>query len=205
MARPQVSVSNLCASGDDQPNGAPPGSTTSQHLLHYRPLRRDNGLSQINRSDRAVTVWMVRAGKDGEQEEMALAKSVAVVGWPELPDMTPVSTRQDLRILLEASYPEEKPKTLANWESQLWPLRDTIQEGDIVMLPLKTRSDIAIGRVKGPYAYRADLPRGPFHTRPVDWLKELPRNAFDQDILYSPGISRGRRSDTPFADGRHVW
>jgi restriction system protein len=134
-----------------------------------------------------MTVWMVRAGKDGAQEEMALAEGLAVIGWSELPDLSPITTRAALREALSAAYPEEKAKTLSNWESQIWPLRDTIQDGDLVVLPLKTRADIAIGRVTGPYAYRTDLPKGPYHTRPVDWLKELPRNAFDQDLLYSLG------------------
>lgn len=150
-----------------------------------------------------MTVWMVRAGKDGAQEELALANGLAVIGWSEVPDLTAVNTRDGLRHALQMAYPDKKPKTLSNWESQIWPLRDTMQIGDLVVLPLKTRADIAIGKVTGPYQYRTDLLKGPYHVRPVQWLKELPRNAFDQDLLYTFGafmtVCRVERND---AEGR---
>lgn len=57
-----------------------------------------------------------------------------------------------------------------------------------MVLPLKTRSAIAVGKVVGPYQHRTDLGDEIRHTRPVEWLrKDLPRTAFDQDLLYSLG------------------
>lgn len=134
-----------------------------------------------------MTMWLVRAGKAGEREKLALETGSAVIGWDELPDLTSCTTRDGLRSLLKATYPDQKPKTLMSWESQVWPFRETIAVGDLVVLPLKTRSDIAFGRVKGPYQFRSDLPGGHLHTRPVEWLKEFPRSAFDKDILFSFG------------------
>ena len=119
-------------------------------------------------------MWLVRAGKVGEREKLALETGTAIIGWEELPDLTPCTTRDALRALMESVYPDQKPKTLMNWESQVWPFRDSIAAGDLVVLPLKTRADIAVGRVKGPYQYRTDLSRLPLHTRPVEWLKEFP-------------------------------
>ena len=74
-----------------------------------------------------------------------------------------------------------------NWLSQIWPVRDTIKVGDLVALPLKSRSAIVVGKVTGGYKYRKDLPGGSFHTRPVNWIREFPRNEFDKDILFSLG------------------
>jgi restriction system protein len=132
-------------------------------------------------------MWLVRAGKVGEREKLALETGTAIIGWEELPDLTPCTTRDALRALMESVYPDQKPKTLMNWESQVWPFRDSIAAGDLVVLPLKTRADIAVGRVKGPYQYRTDLSTTPLHTRPVEWLKEFPRSAFDKDLLFSFG------------------
>lgn len=53
--------------------------------------------------------------------------------------------------------------------------------------PLKRRPAIASGRVKGPYQYRPDLPPNAQHTRSVKWIKEVPRTAIEQDLLYSFG------------------
>jgi restriction system protein len=134
-----------------------------------------------------MALWLVRAGKYGEREELALESGNAVVGWQELPDLSSITDRDALKRLLAKVYPNEKPKRLLNWESQLWPIINTIQPGDLLVLPLKSRAMIAVGRVTGPYKYRTDLEKQGLHTRPVKWLKELPRSVFDKDLLYSFG------------------
>jgi restriction system protein len=134
-----------------------------------------------------MAVWLVRAGKYGQREEAALEKSMAVIGWDELPDLTPIKSRDALAQLLKQTYPDDGPNTLANWNGQLWAFRDRIQKNDLVVLPLKGRSAIAIGRVAGAYSYQPKGTDG-YHTRPVKWLRtDIPRTAFDQDLLYSFG------------------
>jgi hypothetical protein len=71
---------------------------------------------------------------------------------------------------------------------QLWAFRGRVEDGDLVVLPLKTQSAIAIGKATGPYEYRTDLGDSIRHARPVEWLvTDLPRTTFDQDLLYSLG------------------
>jgi restriction system protein len=134
-----------------------------------------------------MALWLVRAGKHGERENLALEKGAAIIGWEDVPDLSGIADRGALEKLLIEVYPDEKPKRLSNWESQLWPIVNAIQPGDLVVLPLKTRSMIAIGNVTGSYQYRTDIAERGLHTRPVKWLKEVPRSAFDQDLLYSFG------------------
>ncbi len=72
--------------------------------------------------------------------------------------------------------------------SQIWAFYRRIQAGDLIVLPLKTQSAIAIGEATGGYKYRTDLPFETTHTRPVNWLKkDIPRTAFSQDLLHSLG------------------
>jgi len=138
-----------------------------------------------------MRAWLVRAGRLGEQEALALRDNLAVIGWAELPDLSGQHTRQSLMELLQQTYPDASSKRLMNWQAQLWAFLHTISEGDLVVLPLKTTSAVAIGEVVGGYKYRGDLPPRARHTRPVKWLKvDLPRTAFGQDLLYSHG---GRR------------
>ena len=134
-----------------------------------------------------MTLWLIRAGKHGEREVLALENNVAIIGWEEIPNLSGCVTRDQLTSLLASTYPGSRSKTLSNWESQIWPVCNTIADGDFVVLPLKKRADIAIGEVSGGYQYRTDLPGGPFHTRSVKWLKEFPRSAFDKDLLFSFG------------------
>ena len=59
-----------------------------------------------------------------------------------------------------------------------------------VVLPRKLTSQIAIGRVTGPYEYQ-QVDNAFRHVRPVKWLQtDLPRTVFEQDILYSLGSLR---------------
>lgn len=135
-----------------------------------------------------MALWLVRAGKLGEREELALAKGMAVIGWGELPDLSTITSREDLDTLCHATYSDAKPATLANWVGQIWAFRERIQPGDMVVLPLKRQAAIAIGKVKGSYEYHPELPEDARHTRPVKWIaEELPRSSFDQDLLYSFG------------------
>ena len=67
-----------------------------------------------------MALWLVRAGKHGEQEDYALGNNVAVVGWHELPDLSGIESRDELLSLLLKTYPDDKDKTLKSWENQIW-------------------------------------------------------------------------------------
>jgi restriction system protein len=136
-----------------------------------------------------VAIWLVRAGEHGEREEEAIQKGLAIIGWENLSDLSAVKEREDLAQLMRDTYPDELPKRLINWTGQVWAFRDRIQLNDLVVLPLKTRSAIAIGQVTGPYQYTSDGEEG-YHSRSVKWLKtDFPRSPslFGQDLLYSLG------------------
>lgn len=136
-----------------------------------------------------MRLWLVRAGKYGEREDFALQNQVALIGWPELPDLTGLETRKALNSLLQKTYPDRKPKTLSMWEGQVWAFVHDMALNDLVALPLKHRAAIAIGQVTGEYCYAKDNPPDARHTRPVQWLTQLPRNQFDPDLLYSLGAA----------------
>jgi len=135
-----------------------------------------------------MAVWMVRAGRNGEREDLALSDNVVVIGWDELPDLSGVQSREEVERLMLEHHPDAKPKTLVNWSGQVWSFVGRIEAEDLVVLPLKTRSAVAVGRPSGAYEFRPDNPPGARHVRPVTWVRDdIPRTAFDQDLLYSLG------------------
>jgi len=135
-----------------------------------------------------MAAWMVRAGAHGEREDFALERGLAVIGWDELGDLSRVGSREELDALMRGAFSDAKTATIANYVGQVWAFRERIQVGDLLVLPLKTRSAIAIGTVRGPYEYHVDNPAEARHTRSVEWIrKDIPRSDFDQDILYSLG------------------
>ena len=130
---------------------------------------------------------MVRAGRHGEQEDIALKENLVTIGWNELPDLSEVKTKDDLERLYWKTYPDAKKMQAAAGIGQIWRFMHEIKKGDLVALPLKKQSIIAIGRVQDEaYEYK-EFAENVKHIRKVKWLKNIPRSAFDQDLLYSFG------------------
>jgi restriction system protein len=131
-------------------------------------------------------LWIVRAGKQGERELMAIEHGRAVLGFLEVDDIGALPDRDAILARLEQLMPDAGRNRLRNFAGQLNQFVNTIQVGDLVILPRKATNGVAIGRVTGPYEYH---PEGPYrHARPVEWLAEaVPRDAFKQDLRHSFG------------------
>src|SRR5258708_4773756 len=133
-------------------------------------------------------VWLVRAGAHGEAEQVALDENVVVVGWPELGDLTSVVGNWDgLLARIRETYPDASAARVSNWGGQLNGFL-TMAIGDLAVLPLKTRSALAIGKITGAYTFRPSAPLAARHAREVQWLtKDLPRTSLRKDLLHSLG------------------
>lgn len=135
-----------------------------------------------------MPIWIVRAGSHGEREDFALDHKVACVGWDDVPDLSRATTRDAVAAILRDVYPDDGDGRVQTQAAQLFAFAHRIQKDDLVVLPLKTRAQIAIGRVTGAYRHQPSLGEGAMHTRPVAWLRtDVPRTAFGQDLLYSFG------------------
>ena len=131
-----------------------------------------------------MSLWVVRAGKRGEQEETAIKKNLVCHGWNDLPDYSGYPTKDELRVLYKAQYPRETDKQVISGLGQVWRFAREIRKGDLVALPLKAESAFAFGRITGEYQYEKVAPNV-MHIRCVEWLKTVPRSIFPKDILFS--------------------
>jgi restriction system protein len=135
-----------------------------------------------------MTVWTVKGGSQGQREERFLDHHIIGGGWEDLPSLTEIASKEDLDHLYRRSYPEASNKQVSAYVGQLWSLTHRMEQGDLIVVPLKTTGTVAVGRITGPYAHRDDLGEDLRHTRPVDWIAtDVPRDAFDQDLLFSFG------------------
>lgn len=133
-----------------------------------------------------MTFWLVRAGTHGEQEEGVLENNVVSIGWNKLPDLSKITSKEELtKLYLEANGPNKK-RHVANVVGQIWTFLKKINNGDLVALPLKRKSGIAIGEVVDNYEFK-EIQSNIKHVRKVKWIKTFPRSSFDQDILFSLG------------------
>lgn len=135
-----------------------------------------------------MAVWTVKGGRQGEREARLLEHGLLGGGWELLPSLEDVTSHNQLAALYAGAYPDVAVKTASNYVGQLWSLIERMSANELVVLPLKTTGTIAVGRIAGPYQYRDDLGADLTHVRPVRWERDdVPRDAFDQDLLYSFG------------------
>ena len=138
-----------------------------------------------------MVIWVVRAGKHGERENLAIGEKRAFIGWEQFGDLSSYRTREDIRKFLEKINPDWSPSKVGNYAGQLLNFVGGIRVGDMIALPLKGKPAIAFGKVTGEYKFIADNPEGARHSRKVEWSNQvILKSAFDMDILYSFNIPK---------------
>lgn len=131
-------------------------------------------------------LWIVRAGKQGERELAAISSGRLLPGFLEVGDLSKLNSREEILTHLQKAMRGEGLNRLKNFSAQLNQFAHTIAIGDIVVMPRKLTTGVAVGEVTGPYVFNADDPYR--HSRAVKWLnKSVPRDVFKQDLRHSFG------------------
>jgi MoxR-like ATPase len=130
-------------------------------------------------------VWLIRAGRSGEYESLALDRGVSVIGWSELGDIG-TAGRVEIKDAIRRVYGEERPQSLASQAGQIYRFIHDVRRGDLVVLPLHSpQGNVAVGRIVGPYMHRPEPEWGPDarNTREVEWIgRQIPYEQFDADL-----------------------
>lgn len=135
-----------------------------------------------------MRAWTVRGGQHGEFEAAALEKGLAVLGWEGVPDVSSVSSIEQLTEIVGQVYEGSSPRSIHNWSHQLWRFANVMQIGDLVVMPRKFKPVIAIGRLTGVYKYQDEAASGYWHVRKVTWLNtSVERAAVRGDLRDSMG------------------
>ena len=66
-----------------------------------------------------MVIWVVRAGRHGERENLALDENRAFIGWEQFGDLSGYRTRKEIRKLLERVNPDWSPSKVGNYTGQL--------------------------------------------------------------------------------------
>lgn len=133
--------------------------------------------------------WVIRSGRLGERDDWALQQQCSGGGWAEVPDLTSSLTRDAVTDVVATTFKGEPEGRITNYAGQLWALRGRIEPGDVMVMPMKTTKQIALGRVTSGYDYRLhEEDPNKRHVVAVDWHRtDLPRSAVKQDLLYTLG------------------
>lgn len=134
-----------------------------------------------------MNVWLVRSGKYGENETVNLDNGVARIGFDEVPNLASAPDRDAIKALLLETEPDIPNGRAGNWAAQLNAFANRIAVGDIIVMPLKTSAQVALGKVTSGYRFLPSEVSGT-HEIGVDWVApDVARSTFKQDLLYSFG------------------
>ena len=129
-------------------------------------------------------LWVVRGGRKGEFEALALERNEMFVGWENIADLRGFEDRDAMFEALREAYPDSSEKTLRAWAGQLYRFVNDIRAGDLVVMPGKEKKGVFIGEVDGEYRFDPGFELR--HSRRVRWNEEpVPRDVFREDLLRS--------------------
>ena len=131
-----------------------------------------------------MSVWIVRHGVNGEHEDWALTHSRAAVGFDEVADLIPATTKEQVRAAVNTAFPADPAMRQVNYTGQLWAMRGGIKPGDLVIMPMKTTGKLALGICTSGYEYLSNETHHRRHTVGVDWKSQgVSRSGIKQDLL----------------------
>jgi hypothetical protein len=116
-----------------------------------------------------MVLWVIRAGNEGQWEQLSIEKGIIALGFSEVPDMTGIDDKESFRELIAKSYKGSERNRTSNFASQLWAFTHSMGQGDLIVMPLKGRREVMVGEAAGPYQYHGITTEGYSHSRPVRW------------------------------------
>lgn len=130
-------------------------------------------------------VWVSKSRKHGLTNHY-FEEGFISMGWSDLPDISTIKTRNELKVIFDESYPGETKMQIANHVGQIWKFLQEVKIGDFIVFPHKDTSTVEVGKIIGEYNY-SHTNAALYHNRKVDWLTSFPRSQFDLDLLNSFG------------------
>jgi restriction system protein len=118
-----------------------------------------------------INVWCIRA-EYGTYTPQFLKGGYAAVGWADLPNLSKVTTREQLYELYRQAYPQDSNFVAGQQVGQLARFVLEIANGDVVITPDANSDLLRHGRVSGEpsYAYEPNDSACPYpHRRKVIW------------------------------------
>lgn len=171
--------------------------------LGFRVKRlRAQADAALTRED--ARAWIVRAGRRGENEDLARDEHIVLIGWSELGEIGPDTSRERLKELVRATG-EDRDASVNAQAGSIYRFIHEMQEGDLAVLPLQREPGRAsVGIIESPFIYRPDgvfKDRDAHYQRKVNWLSwGLPYDSFDPDLRSAFGaqgtVSEIRRDDS---------
>ena len=132
-------------------------------------------------------IWIVRAGRGGVYAEAYWEAGIIGIGFTRTGDVSKLKTPDEILAKLTAENPNVKKRRLIVQASQLFRFVHEVNEGDLVLTPIRDTREILIGVCRGSYRYIPGREDNNPHTRSVDWVMRIPRDRLSKRAKNSAG------------------
>ena len=133
-----------------------------------------------------MTMWMVRAGRNGRWIEDFVSKNVVGLGWHGVGNSLLYATKEEIFDAMRKAYPDMSDGTAASGASQLWRFRNEVAVGDAVVTYDAGAREYYLGKIISEPRYQAAEIEELTLQRSVEWLPEQ----VDRDMLSDDSRNR---------------
>ncbi len=116
-----------------------------------------------------MTIWILYQSLTPEEEVHIGERDALTLPFGDLPDLSLINSPAELRHLLQALHPDDPPETVARKTERLWKLYAGLQVEDIMVVPLKSRKEVALAEVTQRYRYEVGAEGTDVHQVEVKW------------------------------------
>lgn len=132
-------------------------------------------------------IWGIHAGVGGTADSLFINQSVVAIGWPQMGDLSNLTTRDKVKEKYLQSYAEAPKGRINTHAGQLYRFTNEMKVGDLVVYPSVVTRDVHIGEIIGDYQYQPATDSKYPNQRSVRWLEHIARKTLSQGALYEIG------------------
>ncbi len=141
--------------------------------------------------ENATRLWVVHISNHAKIAGRAQREGFICIGWTRIGNLAAHDTREKMKAAMHRAFPDWSTGSVNSSYGQVFRFAHEMKVGDPVVYPVKGSREIMIGEITGPYKWaetdRELVENDYANTRPVKWLKTVPRIAFSDAALHSFG------------------
>lgn len=131
-------------------------------------------------------IWMVRAGRGSRYIDEFRAENIVAVGWVEMPEFDPAISREEIKDLYRATYPNDSEGKVVAGAGQIYRFLHGLEVGDDVATYDADQRVYLLGRVAGTPEFGTDHPDLNW-KRAVEWTHHVARDSLSAGTRNSLG------------------
>ena len=148
-------------------------------------------MNSVKSTASSQSIWAIRAGKNGEVDELFLKHGQIVLSDPGLGDLSQLAPdRTTFYSAYRTLFPDAMETAVGGIGGKFFRFVHEIQIGDLVLYPSLKDRQVYIGKITGEYVFNPSLCFEFPHQRSVRWRYLVPKADLSQKAQRELGAAR---------------